>query len=169
MPPPQSQHREAFEALYRQHGGRVLLMFVRLSGNRADAEDLTQEAFVRAWNSWESFRSDSSASTWLHTIAIRTFADWRRQSLRRPWESEEPVEPEANADVRALLPGADIDLERAIARLPAQMRAAFVLHYIEGFSLDEIAEQLGKSIGTIKAQLHAARARLRSILAPGHH
>src|SRR5438045_906444 len=136
MPP----SADEFEALYRQHGGRVLLMLLRLSGSRADAEDLTQEAFVRAWGSWNSFRAGSHAATWLHTIAIRTFADWRRNALRRPWESEESAEPESSADVRALVPGADIDLESAIARLPAQMRAAFVLHYIEGFALHEIAE-----------------------------
>jgi RNA polymerase sigma-70 factor (ECF subfamily) len=158
--------RERFDALYREHGGRVVLLLVRLTGSKEDGEDLAQETFVRAWKSWPSFRAESQPSTWLHTVAVRMFADWCRSRARRAREVSDDVAAAYHEAAHTLLPDGDSELEDAIARLPPQMRHAVVLHYLEGLPLDQIATHLGKSVGTIKAQLHAARRQLRESLRP---
>ena len=158
--------RERFEALYRDQAGRLLLMLMRLTESREDGEDLTQETFIRGWRAWSSFRSSSQPSTWIHTIAMRAFADWCRAPARRTLDDAQEVDAAFGETIAAILPGTDRDLEEAIGRLPSQMRHAVVLHYLEGMPVDCVAKQLGKSSGTIKAQLFTARSRLREALKP---
>ena len=153
-----------FDALYRERAGPVLLMFVRLTGSRADSEDLTQEVFVRAWGAWSSFRAESKAGTWLHSIALRVFVDWTRTPIQRIRRLSDALDRVPDIAAGALVPLADVDLERAIARLPPKIREAVVLHYLEGFPLAELARHLGRSSGTLKAQLHAGRSKLRKEL-----
>jgi len=155
----------AFERIYRAHVGRVHALCIRLCGDAGHAEQLTQDAFVRAWEHLASFRGESAFATWLRHITVNVVLMDRRASARR----RERVEA---TDDETLLRGAcaqrhddhGIDLERAIAALPEGARTVFVLHDIEGYKHDEIAALLGIADGTSKAQLHKARALLKEVL-----
>jgi RNA polymerase sigma-70 factor (ECF subfamily) len=156
----------AFEALYRNHVAKVHGLCLRMTANRATAEDCTQEAFVQAWRSLPAFESRSAFGTWLHRIAVNAvLAQARRRS--------ECLGGEASADeAAARLPDPDsgddggvIDLERAIATLPAGARQVLVLVGIYGHSHEEAAAMLGVAVGTCKSQLHRARQMLTERLA----
>ena len=154
----------AFEALYRRHHRRVHGVIVRLVGQAgARAEDLTQEAFVRAWQALPTFRFESAVSTWLHRLAVNTALMELRARRSRPLadDDEDALESLSVPDTagRAVL---GRDLERAVATLPPRARAVLVLHDVEGWKHEEIAEELGMAIGSSKAQLHRARGLLRT-------
>jgi RNA polymerase sigma factor (sigma-70 family) len=154
----------AFETLYRRHHRRVHGVIVRLVGQAgARAEDLTQEAFVRAWQALPSFRFESAVSTWLHRLAVNTALMELRARRSRPLadDDEDALDGLATPDTagRAVL---GRDLERAVATLPPRARAVLVLHDVEGWKHEEIAEELGMAVGSSKAQLHRARGLLRT-------
>lgn len=154
----------AFEALYRRHAARVHGAVWRLSGmNHARAEELTQEAFVRAWQKLASFRFESAFSTWLHRLAVNVaLMDLRS---RDPEETVENDVLEAAFDpVTPFCAGERADLEQAVARLPPRARAVLVLHDVEGWKHEEIGRELGMAVGSSKAQLHRARGLLRRML-----
>ncbi len=161
----QAQDMRAFERLYRSHFARVHAICLRMTANATRAEELTQKAFITVWRKLPLFRGESAFSSWLHRVAVNTvLADLRAESRRtqRVFGAEDPGQFEtAPAPVN---PGARLDLEQAIARLPTQARAVFVLHDIEGWQHDEIATQLGVATGTSKAQLHRARKLLQEAL-----
>ena len=153
----------AFELLYRRHHRRVHGVIARLVGHAgARAEDLTQEAFVRAWQALPGFRFESAVSTWLHRLAVNTALMELRAQRSRPWldDDEEALASAATPDTsgQALL---SRDLGRAVATLPPRARAVLVLHDVEGWKHEEIAEELGMAVGSSKAQLHRARGLLR--------
>jgi RNA polymerase sigma-70 factor (ECF subfamily) len=137
-------------------------------GDRTRAEELTQDAFVRAWEKLDQFRGDSAFGTWLHRLAVNVVLNDRQTESRRRGrhdDSVEDVDTMAHGDVRpATVPGLSIDLERAIAGLPPGARKVFVLHDVEGYTHDEIGEMLGVTAGGCKAQLHRARMLLREAL-----
>jgi RNA polymerase sigma factor (sigma-70 family) len=154
----------AFEQLYRRHHKRVHGVIARLVGQAgARAEDLTQEAFVRAWQALPSFRFESAVSTWLHRLAVNTALMELRSRRSRPWpeDDDEALESVATPDTagQAML---GRDLERAVATLPPRARAVLVLHDVEGWKHEEIATELGMAVGSSKAQLHRARGLLRT-------
>ncbi|WP_425507905.1 RNA polymerase sigma factor [Thermomonas paludicola] len=154
----------AFEQLYRRHHRRVHGVIVRLVGQAgARAEDLTQEAFVRAWQALPSFRFESAVSTWLHRLAANTALMELRARRSRPWpeDDDEALESVATPDTagRAML---GRELDRAVASLPPRARAVLVLHDVEGWKHEEIAAELGMAVGSSKAQLHRARGLLRA-------
>jgi RNA polymerase sigma-70 factor (ECF subfamily) len=149
----------AFEAIYRRHVGWTYALCLRMTADPTLAEELTQETFIRAWRKLRSFRGDSRFSTWLRRLAINVVLADRRGRGRK---LAEQVESENLTP--ALDPGAAIDLESAISRLPLGARTVFVLHDVEGYRHDEIAEMLGVASGTSKAQLHRARKLLREVL-----
>jgi RNA polymerase sigma-70 factor (ECF subfamily) len=154
----------AFEMLYRRHAPRVHGAVWRLSGmNRARAEELTQEAFVRAWQKLASFRFESAFSTWLHRLAVNVaLMDLRG---RDPEDAVEQAVLEAASDpVTPFCAGERADLEQAVAKLPPRARAVLVLHDVEGWKHEEIGRELGMAIGSSKAQLHRARGLLRAML-----
>jgi RNA polymerase sigma factor (sigma-70 family) len=159
--------RAAFEELYRRHRNRVYGLLWRLAGGDAAlAEDLLQEAFVRAWQKLDTFRGESLFGTWLHRLSANVALSDRRLRLRRierETELEGPVERTVpgDKDVRALQ---QMDLECAIAALPERARTVLVLYDIEGYSHAEIAELTGMAIGSSKAQLHRARRLVREDL-----
>jgi len=156
----------AFEALYRRHAGRIFGLCLRLTVDRSQAEELTQECFVRAWEKLGSFRAESAFGTWLHRIAVNLALGGFRSRGRRGLRVVEGVDAaivEAVPEYRAP-PETGLDLERAIASLPPGARSVFVLHDVEGWHHEEIAEQLGLAVGTSKAQLHRARRLLRQRL-----
>ncbi|MEE8061335.1 MAG: RNA polymerase sigma factor [Gemmatimonadales bacterium] len=128
------------------------------------ADEVTQDVFVRAWQKLHTFRGEAAFGTWLHRLAINVILA-RRGSLgkqrQRFTDSETPLEMMAT---RAVEPGVGLDLENALARLPDGARQVFVLHDVEGYRHEEIANMLGLAEGTSKSQLHRARMALRQHL-----
>jgi RNA polymerase sigma-70 factor (ECF subfamily) len=155
----------AFEELYRENVSRVYLLCLRMCGDPSLAEDLAQEAFVRAWQKLGSFRGDSAFSTWLHRVAVNVVLGNRRSTARREARVK-PVGDDLPVDLSASepSPGQTLDLERSIAALPDGARTVFVLHDVEGYRHKEIAHLTGLAEGTSKAQLHRARKLLRKAL-----
>ncbi|HEV2111022.1 MAG TPA: RNA polymerase sigma factor [Gammaproteobacteria bacterium] len=155
----------AFEQLYRRYVGRVHAVCLRLAGNRTLAEECTQDAFVRAWESLAKFRGDSSFGTWVHRIAVNTVLERHRTQMRQAaWISSK------DEDILESVPAADsgpehaMDLEQCIAELPAAARMVFVLFDVEGHTHEEISDMTGLAVGTSKAHLHRARRMLRARL-----
>jgi len=161
----QSGDVAAFESLYRSHASRVYAICLRMVADSSRAEDLTQEAFVRAWEKLGSFRGKSAFATWLHRLTVNVVLGEIRSRGRRKDEGVATEELRAVPDPRPKRhPEARIDLERAIATLPSQARRVFVLHDVEGFRHDEIGQLMGIATGTSKAHLHRARQILREVL-----
>jgi RNA polymerase sigma-70 factor (ECF subfamily) len=157
---------DAFEILYRENAGRVYALCLRLrAGDSTEATELMQDVFVRAWRRLETFRGDCAFSSWLHRLAVNTMLENARSERRRVARVL-PMEDTSRLEGAARTSGVDLrmDMEDAIASLPKGARLAFVLHDVEGYQHQEIAEQLGVSAGTIKAQLHRARRLLRERL-----
>ena len=160
----------AFEALYRRHVGRVHGVIVRLvGGHGARAEDLTQEAFVRAWQALPAFRFESAFSTWLHRLAVNTALMELRSRRSRPQDDADDAALDmiGSADSAGHATALALDLERAVATLPPRARAVLVLYDIEGWKHEEIAIELGLAVGRSNAQLLRARGLLRARL--GEH
>ncbi len=156
--------RQAFQRLYRLHVGRVYGAVYRLAGyDHARAEDLTQDAFVRAWQKLAGFRHESAFGTWLYRLAVNVaLMDIRARSA-------DPVNMMTEDDVpdhgeTPFCAAEREELERAIGKLPPRARAVLVLHDIEGWRHEDIAAELGMAVGSSKAQLHRARGLLRKIL-----
>jgi RNA polymerase sigma-70 factor (ECF subfamily) len=154
----------AFEQLYRGHVRRVHGAILRLVGmDRGRAEELTQDAFVRAWQKLSSFRHESAFSTWLYRLGVNTALMDLRGKREETGADEQALELAAGGDV-PFCAGERGDLERAVAALPPRARAVLVLHDIEGWKHEEIAAELGMAVGSSKAQLHRARGLLRRAL-----
>lgn len=155
----------AFAEIYKIHVGRVFGLCLRILGDRSRAEELTQRVFVRTWNKLDSYRFESSFSSWLYRLAMNVLLNELKTKISmRSWDcSFEDLPIDMNSQGRSS-PELKIDLERAIAALPAGARVIFVLHEIEGFDHNEIAERLGLANGTCKAQLSRARRLLREAL-----
>jgi RNA polymerase sigma-70 factor, ECF subfamily len=162
--------RSAFERVYREHVNRVFSLCARMSGDRTRAEELTQDVFVRAWEKLTLFRGESSFSTWLHRLTVNVVLNARKTEGRQRARIEEPVDDGDGIDSlpgtigSPLAPGDLLDLEEAVTRLPPGARRVFVLHDVEGYKHEEIAEMLGVTSGATKAQLHRARLLLREAL-----
>jgi RNA polymerase sigma-70 factor (ECF subfamily) len=155
----------AFEEVYRAHVDRVYALCLRMSGDARDAEELTQDVFVRAWERLGQFRGEARFSTWLHRLAVNVVLQARRSTARRR-SREQPtkdLDRYGHEAIRAM-PGTRIDLERAIAGLPEGARRMLVLRDIQGFRYQEIADMAGVALGTVKAQIHRARSLVREAL-----
>jgi RNA polymerase sigma-70 factor (ECF subfamily) len=154
----------AFEQLYRRHVGRVHGAILRLVGmDRARAEELTQEAFVRAWQKLSSFRHESAFSTWLYRLGVNTALMELRGRREADNVDDATLEYVAGGEV-PFCAGERGDLERAVSALPTRARAVLVLHDVEGWKHEEIANELSMAVGSSKAQLHRARGLLRRAL-----
>jgi RNA polymerase sigma-70 factor (ECF subfamily) len=154
----------AFRELYRRHTPRLYQLLVRmLGGLEQDAEDVVQEAWVRAVENASKFEWKSSFPSWLTGIGINRARELLRKRSRRPmFDLTEQSEPRS-----AVVPvGERVDLERALALLPDGYRTVLVLHDVEGFRHEEIAAQLGIATGTSKSQLFHARRHVRALLEP---
>ncbi len=149
----------AFEALYRMHVDRVYGLCLRMTGNVAEAEDCTQDAFIQVWGKLSKFRGESTFSTWLHRVAVNTVLGRMRKS-RREQDRIRAVSDVASAPEMIGDSGGLRDLEQAIDELPSGARHVFVLHAVYGYSHDETSAMLGIAAGTSKAQLHRARRLL---------
>jgi RNA polymerase sigma-70 factor (ECF subfamily) len=154
---------QAYERLYRAHLARVYNLVRRMAGP-GEADELTQDVFVRAWQKLHLFRGDAAFSTWIHRVAVNVVLEWLRSRRHEKFRHQDP---EAVFDVtagRPDRPDAKLDFEAALEQLPAGAREIFVLHDVEGHKHVEIADMLGISPGTSKAQLHRARLLMRRFL-----
>jgi len=162
--------RSAFERLYRDHVNRVYTLCARMVADRGRAEELTQDVFVRAWEKLHLFRGESSFATWLHRLTVNLVLNARKSEGRQRTRFEENDDEMGGMDAlpgvvgMPLAPGDLLDLEEAVERLPPGARRVFVLHDVEGYKHEEIAEMLGVTSGATKAQLHRARLLLREAL-----
>ncbi|PYP94726.1 MAG: RNA polymerase subunit sigma-70 [Gemmatimonadetes bacterium] len=172
MPPPddlvaraQAGDQTAFRDLYRQHAGRVYALCLRLTGDARDADERTQDVFVRLWDKLGSFRGESAFSSWLHRLAVNVVLNERRTTGRRERRVTLAEDPDTVVGAQHAAPlHLNIDLERAIADLPDGAREVFVLYDIEGYGHGDIAQLVGIAEGTSKAQLFRARRLLREKL-----
>ncbi len=156
--------RQAFQRLYQAHSARIHGAVYRLAGyDHARAEDLTQDAFIRAWQKLPGFRHESAFSTWLYRLAINVaLMDIRARGSDPVSMLDDDHLPDAG--VTPFCAAERNELERAIAMLPPRARAVLVLHDIEGWTHEDIGNELGMATGTSKAQLHRARGLLRKVL-----
>jgi RNA polymerase sigma-70 factor (ECF subfamily) len=154
----QSGDVAAFEEIVRRHQAAVYRVGLRMLGSRADAEDVTQDTFVRAWRSLGRFRAQNALRTWLYRIVTRRCLDTiaaRRTTVQLEAAAVDPIAPdpaivvEQHARIEAVM--------RAVAALPADQRAALVLREFEGLAYAELAEVLGISVASVKGRLHRAR------------
>ena len=153
----------AFERLYRTHVARIHSLTRRMLGSH-EADEVTQDIFVRTWQKLGQFRGDSQFSTWLHRLAVNVVIERRRSfAIQRERMSDDPLALDmvTVAPARADL---TVDFEAAIERLPPGAREIFVLHDVEGYKHREIAAMLDITSGTSKRQLHRARMLLRKHL-----
>jgi RNA polymerase sigma-70 factor (ECF subfamily) len=152
----------AFERLYREHAARVHTLVCRMLGNE-EADEVTQDVFVRAWQRLGTFGGRSAFGTWLHRLAVNVILSHRKTlAIRRGRFTEDTVIDTLAA--RSPAPELSMDFEAAIDTLPEGARRVFVLHDVEGYKHEEITRLLGISIGTSKSQLHRARMLLRAHL-----
>ena len=166
---------QAFATLFQLHKKRVYSVCLQMTKDVADAEDLTQEAFLQVFRSVNSFRGDSAFSTWLHRVAVNTVLMKLRRRKSPPLLSlDEPVSPESpslrrdvgKADPRLSGTVDRLALRRAMDELPEGCRQIFDLHEVEGYQHHEIAQMLECSVGNSKSQLHKAKMKMRDLLFP---
>ena len=137
-----------------------------MCASRPEAERLTQDVFVKAWQNLKSFRGESAFGSWLYRLAVNVVLQDNRSARRRDAHIAVLPEPEMFENLSGIAAHDDerMDLERAIATLPPGARQVLVLHDIEGYKHEEIAKMSGTTVGSVKAQLHRARRLLRERL-----
>jgi RNA polymerase sigma-70 factor, ECF subfamily len=164
---------QAFQDLYDKHKRRVYSLCLRMTANTAEAEDLTQEAFLQLYRKIGTFRGESAFSTWLHRLSVNVVLMHLRKkslpavSLEETTQGGEDDTPKKDFGAEDLALAGSIDrlqLQRAVDDLPPGYRMIFVLHDVEGYEHNEIASIVGCSIGNSKSQLHKARMKLRDLL-----
>jgi len=164
---------QAFQALYDKHKRRVYSLCLRMTANTAEAEDLTQEAFLQLYRKIATFRGESAFSTWLHRLSVNVVLMHLRKkslpsvSLEETTQGGDEDTPKKDFGAEDLALAGSIDrlqLQKAVDDLPPGYRTIFVLHDVEGYEHNEIATIVGCSIGNSKSQLHKARMKLRDLL-----
>lgn len=169
----QNGDAEAFATLFKAHKTRVYSLCLRMTNNVAEAEDLTQDAFLQVFRKLSTFQGNSALSTWIYRIAVNTvLMRFRKKTLSQISLDEPRSNGESNAAPREYgsrdrnLAGCvdRITLKEAIRELPEGYRTVFLLHEVEGYEHNEIAGFLGCSTGNSKSQLHKAKMRIRELL-----
>jgi RNA polymerase sigma-70 factor (ECF subfamily) len=161
----QSGDKGAFEDIYKIHVGRVYGVCLRILGDHYRAEEATQQVFIRSWAKLASFRGEGSFGSWLHRLAVNTAINELKASASLQIQDSSLDEIQTKSAFQgSCSQDMQMDLEKAIAALPAGARVVFVLHEIEGFNHRDIAKKLGLANGTCKAQLSRARKLLREAL-----
>ncbi len=158
-----------FEELFKLHHGKVYAVCLRMTGNTAEAEDLTQEVFVQVFRKLDTFRGESAFTTWLHRLTVNhVLMHFRKNRRRKEQLTEDGELPEQVIKARNVITNFPIldrlALDEAIVQLAPGYRAVFILHDVEGLQHIEIANILGCSVGTSKSQLHKARMKMRCLL-----
>jgi RNA polymerase sigma-70 factor, ECF subfamily len=155
----------AFERIYRRHIARIHTLCRRMMSPE-EADDVAQDVFIRAWEKLSLFRGDSAFGTWLYRLAVNVILG-RRQThatYRNRFQAGDDEEGELTMPARSIRPDLRVDFEAAIGTLPRGARDVFLLHDVQGYTHEEIAEMLEVSAGTSKSQLHRARMSLRQYL-----
>jgi RNA polymerase sigma-70 factor, ECF subfamily len=158
-----SGDRRSFDELVRRHEDRIFAVALRITGNRADALDATQNTFIALFRRAGSFRGDARVSTWLYSIATNACRDVLRANRRAPEPSDELTAVEEIADVERAA-SVRVDVARALHALPHEYREAVVLHDLGGVPYDEIAALTGVPLGTVKSRISRGRAQLGRLL-----
>jgi RNA polymerase sigma-70 factor (ECF subfamily) len=171
-----AQHGDviALERIYRLHSRKVYNLCLRMTGDRTEAEDLTQDVFLQLLRKIDTFRGESAFSTWLHRMSVnivlmrfrkKPIAQTSLDAISNP-EDEFSAPPKELGGPDLRLNGVidRVTLQAAINELPPGYKAMFILHDIEGYNHEEIAEMFGCSVGNSKSQVHKARLRLRELL-----
>lgn len=164
-----------FAAIVREHSNRIYNTVYCILGNESDAEDVTQEVFLRAFRALPGFREKSSVSTWLHRIAINAASDFMKKDIRNTQLDErldggrlemlvQALRNNGNPEVTYLNRELNEAIQRALMELPVKLRTVFILRVIEGYSYKEISDILEISIGTVESRLFRAREALKEIL-----
>ena len=153
----------AFERLYRAHVARVHSLARRML-DADEADDLTQDVFVRAWQKLQTFRGEAAFGTWLHRVAVNVILARRKTVGTDRGRFEDAEDALDHVATRRHAPETSVDFEAAVSRLPDGARQVFVLHDVEGYTHEEIGKMLGVVPGTSKSQLHHARMALREYL-----
>ncbi len=164
---------EAFADLFHAHKARIYSICLRMTNNTAQAEDLTQDAFLQVFRKLSTFKGNSALSTWLYRIAVNTVLMHFRKKALKQVSLDEPSSHDAtmvrreygSRDCRLSGTVDRITLARAIKDLPTGYRTIFLLHEVEGYEHQEIAKILDCSVGNSKSQLHKAKLRIREFLA----
>jgi RNA polymerase sigma-70 factor (ECF subfamily) len=164
----------SFEELFKLYNGKVYSVCLRMTGNTAEAEDLSQEVFVQVFRKLDTFRGESAFTTWLHRLTVNhVLMYFRKTRNRREQLTEDGEMPELTIkgqNVLASMPLLDrLALDEGIGQLSPGYRAVFLLHDVEGLQHTEIAHILGCSVGTSKSQLHKARLKMRRLLRQQTH
>jgi RNA polymerase sigma-70 factor (ECF subfamily) len=164
----------AFECIYRLHSRRAYNLCLRMVGNATEAEDLTQDIFLQVFCKIQTFRGEAAFSTWLHRLAVNIVLIRLRRKKPAQTSLDEAIGPNeemgkppkefGGPDLRLSRLMDRLNVDRAVGQLPMGYRSVFVLHDIQGYVHNEIAEILGCSVGNSKSQLHKARRRLRQEL-----
>lgn len=171
----QKNDQAAFEKLVEIYQNKVYTLCVRLAGNHADAQDVTQEAFIKAYRALGSFRNEADFGTWLHRITVNVWLNFRRKDGgRQPVSLDEPYPDESGSGMQREVAATDGDplreleekefrtlVRAALDSLSAEHRDVLVLREIEGYSYEETARMLGCSLGTVKSRLSRAREMMR--------
>ena len=170
----QAGNPAAFDFLYQLHSRRVYALCLRMVRNPSDAEDLLQEAFLQLFRKIGTFRGESAFSTWLHRMTANVVLLRLRKKALPTASLEETTEPDEDTggprkdigapDLRLSAAVDRVNLERSVEKLPPGYRTVFVLHDVQGYEHNEIADIMGFSVGNSKSQLHKARTRLRELL-----
>lgn len=160
---------KAFETLYERHHRRVYSLCLRMVANATEAEDLAQEVFIQLFRKVGSFRGESAFTTWLHRLTVNhVLMHFRKKGVKYEKTTEEGEIGEIQDIIQSVAERPRfvdrIALDKAISELPPGYRTVFVLHDVEGFEHEEVANMLGVSVGTSKSQLHKARMKLRGLL-----
>jgi len=160
---------DAFTELMRRHEDRIFSLAMRMTGNRADALDATQETFIQAFRKAARFRGDSAFGTWLWRIGINASNDILRKRKRTPIPEEEPAgeEPMGSSATIDDTVVTRLELTDALAQLSEEYKEAVVMHDIGGIPYEEIATLTGVSIGTVKSRISRGRKRLAHLLEQG--
>jgi len=156
---------DAFEAIYRGNSTAIFALCRRMVGDETQARELLQDVFVRAWERLPTFRGQSAIGTWLHRVGVNVILESLRSTRRDAMRMIAGEEESFGSSSPALQVDARLDIDSALAKLPGGARTVFVLHDIEGYSHDEIAQMTGIAAGTARAQLWRARRALMKALA----
>jgi RNA polymerase sigma-70 factor (ECF subfamily) len=156
----QAGDKQAYNRLYKQYIGKVYGLCFRLTGEKMLAEDAAQEVFIQLWRKIGNYQGDSKFSTWLHTVTSNITISYLRKQrgwLQRMFNIEDSVAMHEEAQASS----AEVDLESYIVRLPERARIVFVLHAIEGYRHEEVAEMTNMAVGSSKAQFHRAKKLMK--------
>lgn len=155
-----SGDRGAYQQIYHQHIGQVYALCFRLTGDKCNAEEAAQEVFIQVWQKLQNFKGDSKFSTWLHSVTSNVTISYLRKQ-KGWWQKMLNIEDSPVMEMPSEGLSADIDLDEYIVRLPERARIVFVLHAIEGYRYEEIAERMNIAVGSCKAQFHRAKQLMK--------